>query len=344
VGDILFGKLLLMDKPKKTKTGQYVTNEEILNSLKSKNPIVEKILSYRAMKKLLSTYIEVLPTLINPRTGHIHTTFNQCITATGRLSSSDPNLQNIPVRTEDGKEIRKCFIPEPGEELFSCDYSQVELRIMASLSGDKHMIEAFIQGQDIHAATSAKIFHKPIEEVTKLERRKAKSANFGIIYGITAFGLAQDLGIDRKEAKALIDGYFENFPHVMDFIEECKQKVRETGYAVTIMGRRRYLPDINSNNGTVRAFAARNAVNAPIQGSAADIMKLAMVHVYQRLKRENLKTKMLLQVHDELIFSVPTEEKGRVGAIVKEEMENACHLAVPLLAEGGWGKNWLEAH
>ena len=344
VGDILFGKLHLMEKPKKTKTGQYVTNEEILNSLKTKNPIVEKILSYRAMKKLLSTYIEVLPTLINPRTGHIHTTFNQCITATGRLSSSDPNLQNIPVRTEDGKEIRKCFIPEPGEELFSCDYSQVELRIMASLSGDKHMIAAFNQGQDIHAATSAKIFHKPIEEVTKLERRKAKSANFGIIYGITAFGLAQDLGIDRKEAKALIDGYFENFPRVMDFIEECKQKVRETGYAVTIMGRRRYLPDINSNNGTVRAFAERNAVNAPIQGSAADIMKLAMVHVYQRLKRENLKAKMLLQVHDELIFSVPTEEKGRVGAIVKEEMENACHLAVPLLAEGGWGKNWLEAH
>ena len=344
VGDILFGKLQLMEKPKKTKTGQYVTNEEILNSLKSKHPIVEKILSYRAMKKLLSTYIEVLPTLVNPRTGHIHTTFNQCVTATGRLSSSDPNLQNIPVRTEDGKEIRKCFIPEPGDELFSCDYSQVELRIMASLSGDNNMIEAFIHGQDIHAATSAKIFHKPIEEVTKLERRKAKSANFGIIYGITAFGLAQDLGIDRKEAKALIDGYFENFPRVMDFIEECKQKVRETGYAVTIMGRRRYLPDINSNNGTVRAFAERNAVNAPIQGSAADIMKLAMVHVYQRLKRENLKTKMLLQVHDELIFSVPTEEKGRVGAIVKEEMENACHLAVPLLAEGGWGKNWLEAH
>ncbi len=344
VGDILFGKLQLMEKPKKTKTGQFVTNEEILNSLKAKHPIVEKILSHRAMKKLLSTYIETLPRLINPNTGHIHTTFNQCITATGRLSSSDPNLQNIPVRTEDGKEIRKCFIPEPGEEFFSCDYSQVELRIMASLSGDQNMIDAFLSGQDIHAATSAKIYHKPIEEVTREERRKAKSANFGIIYGISAYGLSQDLGIDRKEATGLIDGYFKSFPKVMDFIEESKAKVRECGYAVTLMGRRRYLPDINSNNGTVRGFAERNAVNAPIQGTAADIMKVAMVHIYQHLKKEGLKTKMLLQVHDELNFSVPQEEKGRVEALVKEEMENACHLVVPLLAECGWGKNWLEAH
>ena len=344
VGDILFGKMQIMEKPKKTKTGQYVTSEEVLQQLRTKSPIVGKILDFRALKKLLGTYVEALPRLINPKTGHIHTSFNQCVTATGRLSSSDPNLQNIPVRSEDGKEIRRCFIPEPGEEFFSCDYSQVELRIMASLSGDRHMIEAFKSGYDIHAATSAKIFHKAIEDVTKDERRKAKSANFGIIYGISAFGLAQGLDIDRREAKELIDGYFESFPEVQQFIEKCKDEARQKGYAETIMGRRRYLPDINSKNGTVRAFAERNAVNAPIQGTAADIMKVAMIRVWQRLKAEGLKTKMILQVHDELNFSVPAEEKGRVESIVTEEMQNACHIAVPLIADGGWGKNWLEAH
>ena len=344
VGDILFGKLQIMEKPKKTKTGQFVTSEEVLQQLRPKNPIVGKILDHRALKKLLGTYVEALPKLINPKTGHVHTSFNQCVTATGRLSSSDPNLQNIPVRSEDGKEIRRCFIPEEGEEFFSCDYSQVELRIMASLSGDKHMIEAFLEGHDIHAATSAKIFHKSIDEVTKDERRKAKSANFGIIYGISAFGLAQGLDIDRREAKELIDGYFESFPEVQQFIERCKDEARQKGYAETIMGRRRYLPDINSKNGTVRAFAERNAVNAPIQGTAADIMKVAMIRVWQRLKAEGLKTKLILQVHDELNFSVPQNEREQVERIVKEEMQNACHLAVPLIADGGWGKNWLEAH
>ena len=344
VGDILFGKMQIMEKPKKTKTGQYVTSEEVLQQLRPKNPIVGKILDHRALKKLLGTYVEALPRLINPKTGHVHTSFNQCVTATGRLSSSDPNLQNIPVRSEDGKEIRRCFIPEPGEEFFSCDYSQVELRIMASLSGDKHMIEAFREGHDIHAATSAKIFHKSIDEVTKDERRKAKSANFGIIYGISAFGLAQGLDIDRREAKELIDGYFESFPEVQQFIEKCKQEARQKGYAETIMARRRYLPDINSKNGTVRAFAERNAVNAPIQGTAADIMKVAMIRVWQRLKSEGLKTKLILQVHDELNFSVPSAEKQQVERIVKEEMQNACQLAVPLVADGGWGTNWLEAH
>ena len=344
VGDILFGKLQIMEKPKKTKTGQFVTSEEVLQQLRPKNPIVGKILDHRALKKLLGTYVEALPKLINPNTGHVHTSFNQCVTATGRLSSSDPNLQNIPVRSEDGKEIRRCFIPEEGEEFFSCDYSQVELRIMASLSGDKHMIEAFLEGHDIHAATSAKIFHKSIDEVTKDERRKAKSANFGIIYGISAFGLAQGLDIDRREAKELIDGYFESFPEVQQFIERCKDEARQKGYAETIMGRRRYLPDINSKNSTVRAFAERNAVNAPIQGTAADIMKVAMIRVWQRLKAEGLKTKLILQVHDELNFSVPQNEREQVEKIVKEEMQNACHLAVPLIADGGWGKNWLEAH
>ena len=344
VGDILFGKLQIMEKPKKTKTGQFVTSEEVLQQLRPKNPIVGKILDHRALKKLLGTYVEALPKLINPNTGHVHTSFNQCVTATGRLSSSDPNLQNIPVRSEDGKEIRRCFIPEEGEEFFSCDYSQVELRIMASLSGDKHMIEAFLEGHDIHAATSAKIFHKSIDEVTKDERRKAKSANFGIIYGISAFGLAQGLDIDRREAKELIDGYFESFPEVQQFIERCKDEARQKGYAETIMGRRRYLPDINSKNGTVRAFAERNAVNAPIQGTAADIMKVAMIRVWQRLKAEGLKTKLILQVHDELNFSVPQNEREQVERIVKEEMQNACHLAVPLIADGGWGRNWLEAH
>ena len=344
VGDILFGKMQIMDKPKKTKTGQYVTNEETLNALRTDNPIVGKILDHRALKKLLGTYVEALPRLINSHTAHLHTTFNQCVTATGRLSSSDPNLQNIPVRTEDGKEIRRCFLPEEGEDFLSADYSQVELRIMASLSGDKHMIEAFRTGQDIHAATSAKINHKAIDEVTREERSKAKSANFGIIYGISAFGLAQGLGIDRKEAKQLIDNYFKEFPNVADYIERCKEDARTAGYAITIMGRRRYLPDINSRNSTVRAFAERNAVNAPIQGTAADIMKVAMVNVWRRLHREGMHAHLLLQVHDELNLSVSPQEHSQVEQIVREEMEHAAELSVPLTVECGWGKNWLEAH
>ena len=344
VGDILFGKMQIMDKPKKTKTGQYVTNEETLNALRADNPIVGKILDHRALKKLLGTYVEALPRLINSHTAHLHTTFNQCVTATGRLSSSDPNLQNIPVRTEDGKEIRRCFLPEEGEDFLSADYSQVELRIMASLSGDEHMIEAFRTGQDIHAATSAKINHKTIDEVTREERSKAKSANFGIIYGISAFGLAQGLGIDRKEAKQLIDNYFKEFPNVADYIERCKEDARTAGYAITIMGRRRYLPDINSRNGTVRAFAERNAVNAPIQGTAADIMKVAMVNVWRRLHREGMHAHLLLQVHDELNLSVSPQEHSKVEQIVREEMEHAAELSVPLTVECGWGKNWLEAH
>lgn len=344
VGDILFGKLQIIEKAKKTKTGQYQTSEEVLQQLSSKHPIVEKILIYRGLKKLIGTYVDALPKLINPRTGHIHTSFNQCVTTTGRLSSSDPNLQNIPVRGEDGKEIRKTIIPEEGQEFFSADYSQIELRVMASMSGDENMIEAFTSDADIHAATSAKIFHKPIEEVTKDERAKAKRANFGIIYGISVFGLAQNIGIDRAEAKALIDGYFETFPGVQKFMEESKQRVAEKGYAETLYHRRRYLPDINSHNGTVRAVAERNAINAPIQGTAADIIKIAMIRIYKRFKEENIKSKMILQVHDELNFSVLPEEKFHVKQIVLEEMQNAATLRVPLIADCGWGSNWLEAH
>ena len=344
VGDILFGKLQIIEKAKKTKTGQYQTSEEVLQQLSSKHPIVEKILIYRGLKKLIGTYVDALPKLINPRTGHIHTSFNQCVTTTGRLSSSDPNLQNIPVRGEDGKEIRKTIIPEEGQEFFSADYSQIELRVMASMSGDENMIEAFTSDADIHAATSAKIFHKPIEEVTKDERAKAKRANFGIIYGISVFGLAQNMGIDRAEAKALIDGYFETFPGVQKFMEDSKIRVSEKGYAETLYHRRRYLPDINSHNGTVRAVAERNAINAPIQGTAADIIKIAMIRVSRRMKEEGLKSKMILQVHDELNFSVLPEEKFHVKQIVLEEMQNAATLRVPLIADCGWGSNWLEAH
>lgn len=344
VGDILFGKLQIVEKAKKTKTGQYQTSEEVLQQLSGKHPIVEKILTYRGLKKLIGTYVDALPKLINPRTGHIHTSFNQCVTTTGRLSSSDPNLQNIPVRGEDGKEIRKTIIPEEGQEFFSADYSQIELRVMASMSEDKNMIEAFSSDADIHAATSAKIFHKPIEEVTKDERSKAKRANFGIIYGISVFGLAQNMGIDRSEAKALIDGYFETFPGVQNFMEESKKRVAEKGYAETMYHRRRYLPDINSHNGTVRAVAERNAINAPIQGTAADIIKIAMIRIYERFKKENIRSKMILQVHDELNFSVLPEEKFHVKQIVLEEMQNAATLRVPLIAECGWGTNWLEAH
>lgn len=344
VGDILFGEMKIIEKPKKTKTGQYVTSEEVLQQLRGKHPIVADILDYRALKKLLGTYVDALPKLINPHTGHIHTSFNQTVTATGRLSSSDPNLQNIPVRGEDGKEIRKCFIPEEGCEFFSADYSQIELRVMAHLSQDPNMMEAFREGYDIHAATAAKIYEKPVEEVTRDERNKAKRANFGIIYGITIFGLADRLNIDRAEAKRLIDGYFEMFPRVRQYMEECKEAARKHGYVETFFHRRRYLPDINSNNATVRGFAERNAINAPIQGSAADIIKVAMVRIDQRFQREQIRSKMILQVHDELNFSVLPAEREQVQRIVMEEMQAAYPLSVPLVADGGWGQNWLEAH
>ena len=344
VGDILFEKLKIVEKAKKTKTGQYVTSEEVLQQLKNKHEIVADILEHRGLKKLLGTYIDALPSLINKRTGHIHTSFNQTITATGRLSSSDPNLQNIPIRGEDGKEIRKAFIPEPGCLFFSADYSQIELRVMAHLSQDENMIRVFSEGKDLHAATAANIYKKPIEEVTRDERTKSKRANFGIIYGITVFGLAERLDIPREEAKMLIDGYFATFPQVHDYMEKSKEIARQKGYVTTLFGRRRYLPDINSHNATVRGFAERNAINAPIQGTAADIIKVAMIRIFQRFKAENIKSKMILQVHDELNFSVLPEEKEKVEKIVLEEMQNAISLAVPLVADSGFGSNWLEAH
>ena len=344
VGDILFGKMQIMDKPKKTKTGQYVTSEEVLQSLENKSPIVRNILNYRGMKKLLSTYIDALPKLINPRTGHIHTSFNQALTATGRLSSSDPNLQNIPVRTDDGKEIRKCFIPEEGCLFFSADYSQIELRIMAHLSEDENMMEAFREGHDIHRATAAKIWHVDIDKVTDAQRKKAKQANFGIIYGITTYGLAQRMDIPNSEAKELIEGYFRTFPKVQAYMEHAKEEARAKGYAETLFHRRRYLADINSRNVTVRGFAERNAINAPIQGTEADIIKVAMVRIWERFKKEGIRSKMILQVHDELNFSVFPEEREQVERIVIEEMQNAYPLNVPLIADAGWGKNWLEAH
>ena len=344
VGDILFGKMKIVDKPKKTKTGQYVTSEEVLTQLRSRAPIVDDILSYRGLKKLLGTYVEALPRLINPRTSHIHTCFNQAITATGRLSSSDPNLQNIPIRDDDGKDIRKSFVPEPGCLFFSADYSQIELRIMAHLSQDEHMLDAFRSGIDIHAATAAKIWHVPVEEVTPEQRKKAKQANFGIIYGISTYGLAQRMNISNSEARQLIDDYFATFPRVKAYMDEAIATCREKGYAETIYHRRRYLPDIASRNATVRGFAERNAINAPIQGSEADIIKVAMIHIFKRFATEGLRSRMILQVHDELNFSVYPEEREQVERIVIEEMENACRLSIPLTADAGWGANWLEAH
>ena len=344
VGNILFDDLKIVEKPKKTKTGQYVTSEDVLQQLKHKHEIVADILEYRGITKLLGTYIDTLPHLINQRTGRIHTSFNQTITATGRLSSSDPNLQNIPIRGEDGKEIRKAFIPEPGCLFFSADYSQIELRVMAHLSSDPQMIAVFRDGKDLHAATAANIYKKPIDEVTRDERTKSKRANFGIIYGITVFGLAERLDISREEAKKLIDGYFETFPQVHDYMEKSKQMARQQGYVTTLFGRRRYLPDINSGNATVRGFAERNAINAPIQGTAADIIKVAMIRIFQRFQAEQIRSKMMLQVHDELNFSVYPEEKEKVKTIVLEEMQNAIKLKVPLVADSGFGKNWLEAH
>ena len=344
VGEVLFDKLQIVEKAKKTKTGQYVTNEEVLQSLKGKHKIVEAILEHRGLKKLLGTYIDALPKLINARTGHIHTSFNQATTATGRLSSSDPNLQNIPVRGEEGKEIRKAFIPEPGCLFFSADYSQIELRVMAHLSGDENMIEAFREGYDIHAATAAKIYKEEMENVTREQRTKAKRANFGIIYGITVFGLAERLEISRDEAKMLIEGYFETFPKVKEYMEKAKEQARNQGYVETQFHRRRYLADINSANATVRGFAERNAINAPIQGTAADIIKVAMIRIYNRFRAEGIRSKMILQVHDELNFSVYPEEKEKVEQIVLEEMQNAFPMQVPLVADCGWGNNWLEAH
>ena len=344
VGEVLFDRLKIVDKPKKTKTGQYVTSEEVLESLRAKHPVVEKILEHRGLKKLLGTYIDALPKLVNPVTGHIHTSFNQTITTTGRLSSSNPNLQNIPVRNEYGKEIRKAFIPEEGCLFFSADYSQIELRIMAHLSGDEHMIEAFRNGQDIHAATAAKIFKKSLEEVTKEERSKAKTANFGIIYGITAFGLAERMGVSRTEAKELIEGYFQTYPKVKEYMNRSIEMAREKGYTETVYHRKCHLRDINSHNAVVRGYAERNAINSPIQGSAADIIKIAMIRIYRRFREEQLRSRMILQVHDELNFSVYPEEKEKVQQIVIEEMENAYSMLVPLEADYGWGKNWLEAH
>lgn len=344
VGEILFDRLKIIDKPKKTKTGQYVTSEEVLESLRSKHEIVEKILEHRGLKKLLGTYIDALPKLINPKTGHIHTSFNQTITATGRLSSSNPNLQNIPVRNEHGKEIRKAFIPEEGCIFFSADYSQIELRIMAHLSGDTNMIEAFREGHDIHAATAAKVFKKSIDEVTREERSKAKTANFGIIYGITAFGLAERMNVSRTEAKNLIEEYFQTYPKVKEYMNSSIDMARQKGYTETVYHRKCYLRDINSHNAVVRGYAERNAINAPIQGSAADIIKIAMIHIYKRFQEENIRSKMILQVHDELNFSVYPEEKEKVQQIVVEEMEKAYTMKVPLEADFGWGNNWLEAH
>lgn len=344
VGEVLFDELKLNEKAKKTKSGQYSTGEEVLEAIRAKHPIVGKILAHRGLKKLVSTYIDALPKLILPETGHIHTSFNQAVTATGRLSSSNPNLQNIPVRGDDGKEIRKAFVAEEGCTFFSADYSQIELRIMAHLSQDEHLIQDFREGRDIHAATAARIFHKPLEEVTRDERRKAKTANFGIIYGISAFGLAERMEVSRTEAKELIDSYFNTYPKVKEYMEKSVEVARERGYILTEFGRRRYLPDITSRNAVVRGYAERNAVNAPIQGTAADIIKIAMIRIDERLRHEALQTKMILQVHDELNFSVPPTELEHVKQLVVEEMERAFAMSVPLIADCGSGKNWLEAH
>ena len=344
VGEILFERMKIVDKPKKTKTGQYVTSEDVLESLRTEHKIVDLILQYRGLKKLLGTYVDALPQLVNPKTGKIHTSFNQTVTATGRLSSSNPNLQNIPVRDEDGKEVRKAFIPEPGCKFFSADYSQIELRIMAHLSQDQNMIEDFKLGHDIHAATAAKVFHKRIEDVTKSERSKAKTANFGIIYGISAFGLAQRMGVSRYEAKELIENYFKTYSGIKNYMDHSIEEAKERGYIETVLKRKRYLPDINSHNATVRGFAERNAINAPIQGSAADIIKIAMIAIYRRFKQENIKSTMILQVHDELNFNVVPGEEEKVQNIVIEEMQKAWPMSVPLIADCGWGANWLEAH
>lgn len=344
IGEVLFDHLKIINKPKKTKTGQYSTSEAELEKLRNKHPIIEKILEQRGLKKLLSTYIDAFPLLINPKTGKIHTSFNQTVAATGRLSSTNPNLQNIPIRDERGKEMRKVFIADDGCTFVSADYSQIELRIMAHLSGDKNMIDAFEHGQDIHAATASKIYKIPIEDVTSDMRRKAKTANFGIIYGISVFGLSERLNIPRGEAKELIDGYFETFAQVKVYMDESIVRARENGFVETVSGRKRFLADINSKNAIVRGYAERNAINAPIQGSAADIIKIAMVRIFNRLEKEKLKSKMILQVHDELNFNVAVDELPQLRKIVTEEMENAYKLRVPLKTDVGVGENWLVAH
>ncbi|MCD7720862.1 MAG: DNA polymerase I [Prevotellaceae bacterium] len=344
VGELLFDRLKIVENARRTKRGQYETGEEILEALRHRHPIVEMILEFRGLKKLLGTYVDALPELINPATGHIHTSFNQTVAQTGRLSSSNPNLQNIPVRNDEGKEVRKAFIPEPGELFFSADYSQIELRLMAHLSGDRNLIEDFCAGHDIHAATASKIFHKPLADVTKEERRSAKTANFGIIYGISAFGLAERLGCGRKEAKLLIEDYFETYPGVRKYMDDSIERTRRTGFTETLFHRRLAQPNINSRNATVRGMAERNAINAPIQGTAADIIKIAMINISQRMRKEGLRSKMILQVHDELNFSVPPEEKEAMERLVIEEMQGVCKLSVPLVADCGWGDNWLEAH
>ena len=345
VGEVLFDKLQLDSKAKKTKTGGYSTSEEVLEKLRSKHPIVDKLLEYRGIKKLLSTYIDALPELINPTTGKIHTSYNQAVTATGRLSSTNPNLQNIPVRDEMGREIRKAFIADNEEcVFFSADYSQIELRIMAHLSGDPHMIDAFCEGEDIHAATAAKIYGLSPAEVSSDMRRKAKTANFGIIYGISVFGLAERLDIPRGEAKELIDGYFKSYPRIREYMDESIRAAKEKGYVETLFKRKRFLPDINSHNAIVRGYAERNAINAPIQGSAADIIKLAMIHIHQRFEEENLRSRMILQVHDELNFNVWKDELEKVKEIVLDGMEQVIKLRVPLIVDYGEGENWLVAH
>ena len=343
VGELLFDRLKLDAKAKKSKTGQYSTSEEVLMALKDRHEIVGAILDYRALSKLITTYISALPGYI-AEDGKIHTTYNQTVTATGRLSSSNPNLQNLPIRSERGRFIREAVIPDDGCLFLSADYSQIELRLMAHFSQDEHMLTAFRNGQDIHAATAARIYNLPIEMISKDQRRNAKTANFGIIYGISAFGLAQQLDCSRTEAKQLIDDYFAAFPRVISYIESQKELARQRGYAETLFGRKRYLPDINSHNPTVRSFAERNAVNAPIQGTAADIIKKAMVSIHRRLKEENLKAQMIMQVHDELNFNVPVNEVDRVREIVVSEMQNAVRLSIPLIAECGVGENWLVAH
>ncbi len=343
-GEILFDRLKIIDNPKKTKTGQYKTGEEELEKIRTKHPIIGKILEQRGIKKLLSTYIDAFPLLVNPKTGKIHTSFNQTVAATGRLSSTNPNLQNIPIRDERGKELRRVFIPDDGCIFVSSDYSQIELRIMAHLSGDENMIEAFNKGQDIHSATASKIFKIPLNDVDSDMRRKAKTANFGIIYGITPFGLSERLTIPRSEAKDIIDEYFETFSGVKNYMDKSIEKAREHSYVETVYGRKRYLPDIYSRNATVRGFAERNAINAPIQGSAADIIKVAMVRIYNRLEKENMKSKMILQVHDELNFNVVPEELEYIRMMVVEEMENSYKMSVPLKTEIGVGENWLIAH
>jgi DNA polymerase-1 len=345
VGDILFEILKIDEKPKKTKTGQYATSEDILAKLEGKHPIINKILDYREIVKLKSTYVDALPLMVNPRTGRIHTSFNQVVAVTGRLSSDNPNLQNIPIRTLRGQEVRKAFVPRDSNHvLMSADYSQIELRIMAAICKDPGLLEAFNSNQDIHSATASKVFGVPIEEVTSDMRRKAKMVNFGIIYGISAFGLAERLNIPRKEAASIIEQYFIKYPLIKDFMDASIEQAKEKGYVETILGRKRNLRDINSNNATVRGFAERNAINAPIQGSAADLIKVAMINLQKALQEQGLKTKMLLQVHDELVFDVPKNEVDIVRELIHDKMCNAIKLDVPVEVEIGVGNNWLEAH